>query len=185
MKHIFGFLAVLSFWLFCSSLIPPDHIYVTRTGMVVFRSEAISEIIKASSNALKGRLNVENKTFAFSINTKTFVGFNSPLQQEHYTENYLESNRFPESSFSGKIIEDIDFGKDGKYTIRAKGMLNIHGVSKERIIKCEIIVKNNSISVSSTFSIFLIDHDIPVPKVVHDKLSTEIKVDVKTDLFLP
>jgi hypothetical protein len=44
---------------------------------------------------------------------QTFEGFNSALQREHFNENYIESNRFPDASFNGKIIEDIDFAKDG------------------------------------------------------------------------
>ena len=169
---------------FCSSFIPADTIYTVRTGSIVFRSEAVSEIIRASSNALKGKINADKKIFAFSISTKTFKGFNSPLQEEHYAENYLESDKYPDATFTGKIIEDIDFSKDGNFSIRAKGILNIHGQPKERIIRCDILIKNKIITVTSDFTVFLADHNIPIPKVVHEKLASEIKVQVKAELIL-
>lgn len=161
---------------------PGSVIYNTRKGTVHFRSDAPMELIKASSNELRGKLDTEKKIFAFTVKMNTFEGFNSPLQKEHFNENYLESNRYPDAHFSGKIIEDIDLTKDATYTVRAKGMLFIHGVSQERIIKSEFTVKNGNINIRAAFSVMLSDHNIPIPKVVHEKLASEIKVEIKADL---
>ncbi len=158
--------------------------YKVSSGSISFRSDAPLELIKAQSSELKGLVLPEKKQFAFLINVKTFKGFNSPLQQEHFNENYMESNKFPVASFEGKIIEDIDFTKDGEYSVRSKGNLNIHGVVQERIIKCDVIIKNKNISIWSTFTVLLADHNIPIPKVVHEKLASEIKVDVKAELVI-
>ena len=97
----------------------------------------------------------------------------------------METVRYPNASYSGKIIEDIDFSKDGSYTVRTKGNLTIHGVSQERIIKSELLVKDGKIIIRSDFTVLLIEHNIPIPKVVHEKLASEIKVEVKADLTLP
>ncbi|WP_462253646.1 YceI family protein [Ferruginibacter sp.] len=156
--------------------------YKVNTGSIAFRSEASLELIKAMSNELKGLIIPEKKQFAFRVNVKSFKGFNSPLQQEHFNENYLESNKYPAASFEGKIIEDIDFTKDGVYSIRTKGNLTIHGVVQERIIKTELTIKNSNISIKSNFTVLLADHNIPIPKVVHENLASEIKVEVKADL---
>lgn len=161
----------------------PRFIFTVSTGSISFRSDAPLELIKASSNLLKGVFNAEKKQFAFIIDIKSFKGFNSPLQKEHFNENYLESDTYPYASFEGKIIEDIDFHKDGIYNIRAKGNLSIHGVIQERIIKCDITIKNGVISIKSNFTILLADHNIAIPKVVHEKLASEIKVEVKTDMI--
>ncbi len=158
------------------------HIYNCSNGVINFLSDAPLELIKASSNELHGKFDVEKKMFAFVIRINSFKGFNSPLQQEHFNENYMESDRYPEASFSGKIIEDIDFTKDGIFTIRAKGNLIIHGIAQERIIKCDIVIKKAIVSVRSNFSIMLSEHNIPIPKVVHEKLASEIKIEVKADL---
>ena len=114
----------------------PSLIFSVSSGTIVFRSDASMELIKASSNQLKGIFSAEKKQFAFTVNINSFKGFNSPLQLEHFNENYLESDKFPRASFEGKIIEDIDLSRNGSYTIRAKGNLTVHGVVQERIIKC-------------------------------------------------
>ena len=152
-------------------------------GSILFRSDAPLELIKASSNELKGIFIPEKKQFAFKVNIKSFKGFNSPLQQEHFNENYMESDKYPSASFGGRIIEDIDFTKDGVYTVRAKGDLTLHGVVQERIIKCELTIKNGNVDVHSNFIVSLADHNISIPKVVHEKLASEIKVEVKADLI--
>ena len=103
--------------------------------------------------------------------------------QEHFNENYLETDKYPRASFEGKIIEDIDLHTDGIYNIRAKGNLTVHGVVQERIIKCDINIKNGVVSIKSNFTVQLADHNITIPKVVHEKLASEIKVEVKTDLI--
>lgn len=160
----------------------PD--YKVSSGSISFRSDAPLELIKAQSGELKGLVIPDKKQFAFIVNVKSFKGFNSPLQQEHFNENYLESNKYPVASFEGKIIEDIDFTKDGEYAIRSKGNLSIHGVVQERIIKCDVSIKNKNISVRSAFTVLLADHNIPIPKVVNEKLASEIKVDIKAELVI-
>jgi hypothetical protein len=173
-----SFLLVLAF----KANAPLQQDYKVSNGSINFRSDAPLELIKAQSNELKGLFIPDKKQFAFIINIKSFKGFNSPLQQEHFNENYLESNKFPVASFEGKIIEDIDFTKDGVFTVRSKGNLLLHGVLQERIIKSEIAIKNKYISIKSNFTVLLADHNIPIPKVVHEKLASEIKVEVKAEL---
>jgi hypothetical protein len=172
------------FLLFSFTANAPLQDYKVKTGSIAFRSDAPLELIKAQSNELKGLLIPAKKQFAFIVSIKSFKGFNSPLQQEHFNENYLESNKYATASFEGKIIEDIDFTKDGVYSIRAKGNLNIHGVVQERIIKSELTIKNAAISIKSSFTVLLNDHNIPIPKVVNEKLASEIKVDIKADLII-
>lgn len=156
--------------------------FSVQSGAINFVSEAKLELIKASSNDLKGKLDLSRKLVAFVVKINSFKGFNSPLQREHFNENYLESDRFPDASFSGKIIEDIDFSKDGQYTVRAKGMLTVHGIQQERIIKSNIEVKGGKIKLQSNFTVQLADHQITIPKIVHEKLASEIKVEVKANL---
>lgn len=177
-RHIFLFLVTGVF--FFSGV--QAQVYAVQDGSVHFVSEARLELIKASSNEMKGRLDVARKLFAFAVKINSFKGFNSPLQREHFNENYLESDRFPDATFSGKIIEDIDFSKDGTYVVRAKGILTVHGVQQERIIKSSIDVKNGRMKLLSNFTVQLADHQITIPKIVHEKLASEIKVEVKANM---
>lgn len=160
----------------------PHSVYRVKAGSIAFRSDAPLEMIKASSDELAGLFDTEKKQFAFRIQVNTFKGFNGLLQKEHFNENYMESNRFPYASFEGKIIEDIDYSKPGTFNVRAKGNLTVHGVLQERIIKVDLTVKDKTILLRSGFTVLLADHNITIPKVVHEKLASEIKVEVKAEL---
>jgi polyisoprenoid-binding protein YceI len=167
----------------CANAEAPVNLFSVSNGSISFKSDASLELIKATSNQLKGIINAEKKQFAFTVNVNSFKGFNSPLQQEHFNENYLESYKYPRASFEGKIIEDVDLNHDGYYNIRAKGNLIVHGVSQERILKVELNIKNKKFSIKSNFTVLLADHNITIPKVVNEKLASEIKVEVKADLI--
>lgn len=157
-------------------------VYKTYSGIIQFKSNAPLEQIEAKSVALRGVLDVSARNFAFSVPVASFKGFNSALQREHFNENYLKSDEFTEATFSGRIIEDINFQEPGEYTIRAKGKLSIHGVQTERIIKCVMLVGKDEIQVVSDFTILLVDHGIQIPRVVHQKIAEEIKVNVAINL---
>lgn len=161
----------------------PSLLFSTGAGTITFTSDAPLELIQASSNKLKGWLNPDSKQFSFTIDIKTFKGFKIYMQQKHFNENYLESDKYPQASFQGKIIEDLDLHRDGLYNIRAKGNLSIHGVTQERIIKCNLTIKNGLVSVKANFIVLLADHNIAIPKVLDQKLASNIKIEVKTDLI--
>lgn len=156
-----------------------ELLFKSVTGEVEFRSDAPLETIEAKSRSLKGVINADKRTFAFSIPIRSFEGFNNPLQKVHFNENYLESTKFPDATFIGKIIEKVDFSIDGTYTVRAKGKFTIHGVVQERILKSRIVVKGDSFTLQSYFTVILEEHDISVPKIVYQKIAEEIQVHVK------
>ena len=157
-------------------------LYIGETGTINFKSDAPLELIAASSNYLSGALDVESRQFFFKIPNKTFNGFNSAVQQEHFHENYLESNKYPRSTFNGKVIEAIDLSRDTVLEVRAKGILDIHGVKQERIIKSTIDVNGDTLNVNSTFTVLLDDHNILIPKVVYNKIAEIITVEVEIEL---
>lgn len=153
--------------------------FQTKEGNVFFRSDAPLEIIEARSDKLQGAIDPVNNTFAFKLDISSFQGFNSPLQQVHFNENYMDSKRFPTAIFSGKIIEKVDLSMEGTYFIRTKGKLTVHGVTMERIIKSTIKVSDDELEIMSRFPVLLEEHDIEIPKVVHQKIAEEIIVEVE------
>jgi len=161
---------------------PEEGVYRCENGKVQFKSDAPLEVIQARSDRLRGILDPERKTFAWTVEVATFEGFNSPLQREHFNENYMETSRFPKAAFSGKIIEDIDFSQNGVFPVRAKGKLVLHGVEQERIIKSQLELRNGTVRVHTTFTVPLTDHDIAIPKVVYQKIAEEISVTVDAEL---
>jgi hypothetical protein len=175
-----NFLLIL--FLLGGQLVFSQQVYKTDHGSVNFKSDAAMELIKASSQKLFGAIDPEKKTFSFVVKIVTFEGFNVGLQKEHFNENYMESDKFKTASFTGKIIEDIDFSKPGKYPVRAKGVFNVHGIEQERIIKCNLEVFPNTVQVQTEFTVLLDDHQIRVPRVVYEKVASEIIVVVSAEL---
>lgn len=161
----------------------PNLLFIARSGTITFTSDTPLELIKANSNQLQGWLNPETRQFSFAISIKSFKGFKVSTQKKHFNENYLESDKFPQATFEGKIIENIDLQRDGLYNVRAKGNLLVHGVIQERIIKCNLTIKNRQVSARSNFIVLLADHNITIPKILEQKLASAIKVEVIAELI--
>ena len=184
MKIMKGFvLAWFGIILLGMPIMAQPGVFIIEEGNAKFTSEAPLELINASSKVLRGAINVDDYTFAFVIPITTFEGFNSPLQQEHFNEKYMESDLFPNASFSGKIIEKIDFSIPGKYKVRAKGLFTIHGIVQERIIRSNVILKDEKFFLNSSFTVLLADHNISIPKIVNQKISEEIIVEIFAELI--
>lgn len=164
--------------IFCWNYSQAQILYSALNGTIDFKSDAPLEMIEAASHELQGVIDLEKRTFAFAVRMKSFQGFNSPLQKVHFNENYLESPKYPRTTFLGKIIEQVNLQESGMYSIRAKGKLNIHGVEQERIIKSTIEVKDGKLIVKSFFTVLLKEHNIAIPKIVNQKIAEEIKITV-------
>lgn len=161
-----------------------NTVYRCENGKINLKSTATLEVIEARSGKLRGVIDPSAQSFAWTIEVRYFEGFNSPLQQEHFNENYLESTVYPKASFTGRIIEQVNFQQQGTQTVRAKGKLNIHGIEQERILKCQIENKGGKLYVRSTFTVPVADHNIAIPRIVHQKIAEEIQVSVEAILTM-
>ena len=157
-------------------------LYRLEKGDIRFRSDAPLEVIEAASTALEGVIDPLTRSFAFSVPVRSFQGFNSPLQREHFNENYLESDKYPRATFSGKIIEEIDLEAPGEHVVRVKGKLTIHGREQERIIRGNLRVAGGRVYLSTDFKVLLAEHNIAIPKIVHQKIAEEIEVRMSAEL---
>ena len=160
------------------------QVYSIKSSKVVFKSVAELETITAESTALTGLVDPANKNFAFSISNKSFDGFNSSLQKEHFNDNYIESDKYPTTTFTGRIIDDIDFKKPGTYSIRVKGMFKIKGVTKEELIKGTIDVSPAGLKLNTNFSLLLSDYEIRIPRIVNQKIAPDIQIAIQANLAL-
>ncbi len=145
-------------------------------GLVSFISDAPLETIQAENSKVTGLLDRAARTFAVQVLVVGFEGFNTPLQQEHFNENYLVSKTWPKATFQGRIIETVDLTKPGTYAVRAKGMLTIRGQAIERIVACRVVVQEQGLHISSIFEVVLDDHGIRIPRVVQQKIAATVKV---------
>ena len=146
---------------------------------ITFLSEAPLETITSTNKAASGLIDPMERTFVIRIPIKEFLGFNSPLQYEHFNENYMISPTWAYAYFKGRIIEAVDLNEKGTYAVRAKGELNIKGEVRERIISCELLVTEDGIRVTSGFDVRLDDHNIRIPRVVQQKIAPSVQVTVE------
>jgi len=153
--------------------------YEVANGHIDFTSNAPLELINASSEKVKGVIDANTKQFAFIVSNGSFKGFNSELQRQHFNEKYMESDKYYQSSFVGTLTEPIDFNVDGVYKVNAKGTLLVHGKKQSRIISGTVIVSNGKLTVDANFIVPLADHNIAIPKIVNQKIATEIRVTLR------
>jgi hypothetical protein len=176
------FAGILLIFLALTVNLQAQNRYFIVTSEVTFVSDAPLERIDAKSTQMKGVIDTDTRSFAFSVANESFEGFNSVLQKDHFNENYIESDKNPSCLFSGKIIDEINFMKDGTYLVRVKGILNVKGIPQERIIKSTIWVKGDDIFIECDFGVLLADHEIRIPRIVQQKIAPEIKIGVKAKL---
>jgi len=176
-----GIILIFELLFFCSFQ-NKTSVYTCKNGQAAFLSDAPLEVNKASSKNLTGAINISDRSFSFLIPTKTFEGFNSSLQRTHFNEDYMETDLYPNSTFKGKIIEEVNLSIPGTYKIRAKGKMYIHGVENDRIVRCDLVVGENKIDVKASFTVFLADHSIRIPSILNQKIAEEIKVDISFTL---
>lgn len=157
--------------------------YFTRNGTVTFFSSAPMEDITAENYNATAVLDAETGAVEFSILMKSF-NFKKALMQEHFNENYVESDKFPKATFKGKVLnmDDIDLSKQGSYPAKVEGEMTIHGVTQKIAPEGTIVVKGEQVILESKFIVKPEDYKIEIPDVVREKIAKEIEVTVKTDL---
>ena len=157
--------------------------FVTKNGHIKFYSETPIETIEAHNHAVNSALNTVSGDFVFKVLIKSFE-FEKALMQEHFNENYMESDTYPNAMFKGQIanLDDIDFSKNGVYNAVVIGDLTIHGETKAVEEKGRFTVKDGKIQGESEFSVLLEDYKIKVPGAVKKQISESI--DVTVDVML-
>jgi polyisoprenoid-binding protein YceI len=161
------------------------QVYVSKTSMVHFFSATALENIEAKTGAAASAFNTQTGDVSIKIPVKSFK-FSSNLMEEHFNENYMETEKFPNADFKGKIVDlkAIDFTKDGEYTVGIAGDLTVHGVKKPRTITAIFTIKDKQITGTSKFDIVLDDHKVERPKLVIEKIAEKVAVDVKFE-YIP
>lgn len=156
--------------------------YQLKSPQINFFSSAPLEDIEASNKEGKGVIDFSSQSFSFRVPIKAFQ-FKKQLMQEHFNENYMESDKYPHGLFKGKIVGAYNLSKNGSYQLAAVGDLNIHGVSQRRSIPCQLLVKDGRYSIKSDFQIKLEDHRIEIPTIVFNKIAEVIDVNISSDLL--
>jgi hypothetical protein len=158
--------------------------YYTRSGKIVFFSKAPIENIKAVNNQVSCIYEIESNRIVANVLISAFE-FEKSLMQQHFNENYLESDKFPKATFKGKLlnIQDIDFKSNWVKNTEFEGDLTIHGVGRKMKSPVNLKLENGVLYVSSEFYIALTDFNIKVPNTVINNIAEKInvKVNLKMD----
>jgi hypothetical protein len=177
----YRFLILLGLLFIAFSTMAQDKFF-TKTGQISFISRTPIIDIAGYHNDVISFLSTKTGDLVFAVVMKAFK-FDLPLAEEHFNENYAESDLYPNSKFKGKItnMEEIHFDQPGKYTAIVEGELTIHGVTKTIRQTGILVVEKNNISASAGFKIAPEEYGIKIPSLVSDKIAREVDITVKLE----
>ncbi len=166
----------------CSFLAFTNHgggIYKSNTGNIDFYSHTVAEDISAVNHKVKTAFDSESGKIQYSVLIKDFE-FEKALMQEHFNENYLESDKYPKSTFNGMIdqVESINFQKDGTYKSTVTGNLTIKDVTKKVSTEGTFVVSGGKVQLKGSFIVNPEEYNIEIPKLVSKNISRDIKISV-------
>jgi hypothetical protein len=177
MKHI------LTILLLIATLSIHAQKQVTKTGSISFEGSVDSfEPIKAINNSTTVVLDDKGNLAALVL----IKGFRFPiaLMQEHFNENYMESDDFPKATLRGSLLNYKIYIKDGSTQyLTFKGTLDMHGVVKNIEIPVELATTKNGYELHADFEINPSDYNIDIPSVVRKKIADQIKVVVDATML--
>jgi hypothetical protein len=153
--------------------------YMTKNGYIGFFSHTPMQDIKTDNNQVASVLDISTGDIVFQVLIKSFH-FESALMEEHFNENYMESDKIPKSAFKGKItnLAAVNFSVNGSYDVNVEGDLTIHDVTNKISVKGTLEVVNGGINASSKFNIVPEDYKIDIPGLVRDKINKNLEVTV-------
>lgn len=155
------------------------QLYFTKNGRVSFFSSTLMEDIKADNNQVISIINTATGEMQFSLLNNAFH-FKKALMEEHFNTDYMESAKYPKSTFKGTIenISTINFVNDGVYKVTVSGNLNIHGVTKAITAPGLITIKGGKISATSVFKVKVKDYKISIPSTTKNNIADTVELTI-------
>ena len=160
-----------------------SQIYLTRTAYIGFFSKTPAEDIKAINSQAYAAIDAGKKELAFTVLLKGFT-FTKELMQEHFNENYVESDKYPKASFTGTYTGNVDLTKNGVYNVTVKGNLTLHNTTKEIETPATLEVKDTHLIGTAQFTAKPEDFKIIIPSLVRGKIAQVITININADCTL-
>lgn len=157
--------------------------YIDKNGKIVFEaSEQLFEEVKAETASATAILDTETNQIASLALVKGFL-FKNSLMQEHFNENYIESDTYPKATFKGELL-DFDSSKltGSPSEITVDGKLQLHGKEKDIRTNFSVHKVGNTIMMEGEFKVAPEDFDIGIPKIVRNKIAKEVLVQINFKL---
>lgn len=157
--------------------------YLDKNGKIKFEaSQQTFEPVEAKNESVTAILNVATGEFAALALAKGFR-FKNSLMEEHFNENYIESDDYPKMVFKGKLIDfKLSSLSENETTLELKGKLQLHGKEKEVEVPLVLSEQNGVIHLSGEFSITPEEFNISIPKIVSDKIAKKVSVQFNFNL---
>jgi polyisoprenoid-binding protein YceI len=178
-------LSFLTCMLLVAGMLQAQDKYFTKTGKINFDATAQGspENITAVNKSVIAVMDIGTGAVQFSVLMKGFE-FERALMQEHFNENYVESAKFPKAEFKGNILnnQQVNYNKEGSYTVNVKGILTMHGETKDVETSGVVKVSGGKIYLTSSFSVELNSYKIGIPKLVEDKVGKIAKISLECSL---
>jgi polyisoprenoid-binding protein YceI len=167
------------FLLLTTSFLCYAQVYTPEKARIVFFAKTPAADIDAVNNTINSHFEAQLGTIDFSLNMKDF-DFKKSLMKEHFDTKYLETGKYPQATFRGKLL-GYGLNMVGRQEVHAVGMLTIHGVTKEIDVACKLEFKDGKVLATTKFQVALKDYDIKEPQLLWQTMAKVI--DVTVDLI--
>jgi len=153
--------------------------FMTKTGRVSFFSASPIEDIEAKNQQVAAVLDFAGSQLAFSVPIKAFV-FKRTLMQEHFNENYMESDKFPKATFSGRFVgfDAATLATAGPHNVQVQGDLTLHGVTHHMEAPASVELKDGQLLAFAVFAVATADYNIEIPLLVRSNIAKIVTVRV-------
>jgi hypothetical protein len=154
--------------------------YLTKTGYISFFSASIMEDIEAKNNKVAAVFDLATGQIAFAVPIREFQ-FKRTLMQEHFNENYMESEKFPKATFSGQLTNAAQVLKllpTATQNVEVEGQLTMHGVTHKVAVSGTLQMRDGQLVVFAYFNIAPADFAIDIPLLVREHIAKSVSVRV-------
>lgn len=173
-KRIFAGIVLL----LVSTALHAQQILICNQAKVSFFSSTVVEDIEGKSTVGGSVIDTRTGNIIFKVRNTSFQ-FKKKLMQEHFNENYMESEKYPVSEFKGTIKEPVNLTTDGAYKINIEGNLTIHGVTKPYKTQADLVISKGIMTAKATFKVKIADHNIEIPTIVFKNIAEYVEVRIQ------
>ncbi|GAB3837489.1 YceI family protein [Hymenobacter jeollabukensis] len=153
--------------------------FQTQAATISFFSSTPIEDIAAKSLRASALVDAGTGRLAFSVPIRSFT-FRNGLMQEHFNENYLDSDKYPKATFAGTLLNwsAATLAAPGPHPVQVEGNLTIHGVTRRVRVPGTLEQQGNRLLLNARFSVQPADYRIDIPALVRDHIAKTVEVNV-------
>ncbi len=168
---------LILFGLIIMSGIAAAQKFTSEKGELSFFSDGAIEDIEARNSMVGSLFNVTTGELVYIAKIKDFI-FPKTLMREHFNEKYMETEKFPKSTFQGKLT-GFNANASGEQKVRAVGKINIHGITRDIDVPGTLEFAGGKARMKAKFIVKLADFNIKIPTLIWQNIAEEVEVRVE------